>query len=176
MMETDVLTNRCVMDEATLRRTYARINRRTLLLFYGGSGLMLAASLTLILLGGLSPLPLFLAFAGAAYLCIGLRMPKKAARRQRQRYEQSGSETAPEVLVRFDADSFTGVREGAEPTEIDYHSLQAVYPNGSQIILWTENKQFIVLDRARFAGGSESDFWNRMKQACPAALPKGRRG
>ena len=38
MNESSVLCNRCVMDEATLRRTYRRIFRRNLLLFYLGSG------------------------------------------------------------------------------------------------------------------------------------------
>ncbi len=57
MHESQLLSNRCVMDERTLRKTYARVFRRTLSLFYFGAGLIAAFSLLLIVLQGtLSPL------------------------------------------------------------------------------------------------------------------------
>ena len=177
MEESFVLTNRCVMDERTLRRTYARIFRPTLMLFYLGAGLIAAFSLLLILLQGtLSPLPVFLLIAGAAYLFIGLRMPKKQAARQIQRYESSGSDTSPEVAVWFGEEELTGRREGMEElTHIAYSSMKSIFPDKDRIILWTTAKQYVVLDTARFENGSETDFWKLMMEKCPLAVPKGLR-
>lgn len=174
MEETKLLANRCVMDERTLRRTYAQIFRRTLYLFCGGAGLIAAFSLLLIVLqGGLSPLPAFLLAAAGIYLWVGLRMPGKQAKRQIRRYEESGSGDSPEVTVWFDEDGLCGSREGTENvTEIDYDSLASILPDGSRIVLWTEAKQFVVLDTARFENGSEDDFWRLMNEKCPAAVPK----
>ncbi len=178
MHESQLLSNRCVMDERTLRKTYARVFRRTLSLFYFGAGLIAAFSLLLIVLQGtLSPLPVFLLLAGALYLFVGLRMPKKQARRQIQRYEAAGSGASPEVAVWFGEDELTGRREGFEElTHIDYGSIRSVLPAGDRIVIWTEQKQYVVLDVARFENGSEADFWSLMNRKCPAAVPKKHRG
>lgn len=176
-MEASLLTNRCVMDEATVRKTYARIYRPNLMLFYVGSGLMAAFSLLLILLqGGLAPFSGFLLLAAAGYLFLGLRQPGKQARRQIARYEESGSGSSPEVTVWFGRESLTGRREGMEETvEIPYEGMKSVMPVKGRIILWTEEKQFIVLDPARFEHGTEADFWRLMQEKCGYALPKSRR-
>lgn len=173
----NVLTNRCVMDEATLRKTYARIYRRNLMLFYLGAGLMAAFSLLMIVLTGeLSPFPGFLLIAAALYLFLGLRQPGKQAKRQIARYENSGSGSSPEVTVWFGPEALTGRREGLEETvEIPYAGMQSIMPLKDRIILWTEEKQFIVLDTARFENGTEADFWRLMQETCSHALPKSRR-
>jgi hypothetical protein len=178
MDESSVLTNRCVMDQATIRKTYARIYRRNLMLFYLGSGLMAAFSLLLILLQGtLSPLPGFLLLAAGVYLFIGLRQPGKQAKLQLLRYEQSGGSASPEVTVRFREEELTARREGLEdPTHISYNELQSILLDGSRIILWTEEKQFIVLDPARFENGSEAAFWKLMNEKRPDLVPKNHRG
>lgn len=177
MNESSVLTNRCVMDEATLRRTYRRIFRRNLLLFYLGSGLMAVFGLLLILLtGGLSPFPGFLLIAAALYLFLGLRQPGKQARRQIARYEESGSAPNPEVTVWFREEELSAIRAGmGEQTRISYDSMNAILPDKDRIILWTEAKQFVVLDVSRFENGTEADFWRLMKEKCSHALPKSRR-
>lgn len=174
MQESQPLSNRCVMDERTLRKTYSRIFRRTLSLFYFGAGLIAAFSLLLIVLQGtLSPLPAFLLVAAALYLFVGLRMPRKQARRQIQRYEAAGSGTSPEVAVWFGPEELTGRREGFEElTHIDYDSIRSVLPAGDRIVLWTAEKQYVVLDVARFENGSEADFWKLMIEKCPLALPR----
>ena len=172
-----ILTNRCVMDEKTLRRTYARLFRRQLLIFYVGAGLILAFSLLLIALqGGLYPMSVFLGIAAVIYLFIGLRMPKKQARLQVRRYEETGL-TAPEVAVRFEDEALIGRREGSEElTHISYDDVKSLLPDGNRIILWTRQKQYIVLDTARFENGDEADFWKRMNEACPDAVPRKYRG
>ena len=174
MEENKTLTNRCVMDARTLRRTYARVFRRTLYIFCFGAGLIAAFSiLMMVLQGGPSPLPFVLLLGAAAYLFVGLRMPKKQAKQQIRRYEASGSGTAPEVAVWFGEEELTGRREGVEElTHIDYDSLKAILPDRDRIILWTAEKQFIVLDTARFENGSEAEFWSLMNRKCPAAVPK----
>ena len=107
-MENDnLLANYCVMDEKLLRRIYGRIFRKNLMLFYLGAGLMAAFGLLMIvLLGRLSPFPAFLLIAAAVYLFLGIRQPKKQAKRQIQSYESSGSGPSPEVTVWFDAEEF----------------------------------------------------------------------
>ena len=171
-----VLTNRCVMDERTLRKTYARLFRRQLLIFYVGAGLILAFSLLLIVMqGGLSPMSAFLGIAAVVYLCIGLRMPKKQARLQVRRYEETGL-TAPEVAVRFEDEALIGRREGTDTdVSIAYYDLKSVLPAGDRTILWTLAKQFVVLDTARFENGTEADFWSLMREKCLTALPRSRR-
>ena len=172
-----VLTNRCVMDERTLRKTYARLYRRQLLIFYVGAGLILAfAVLMTVLQGGLSPMPAFLILAAVIYLCVGLRMPKKQAMQQIRRYELDGFDTSPEVTVWFGEDELSGRREGAEDlTHIAYDSMKSILPEGDRIILWTEQKQYVVLDTARFENGTEDDFWKLMSEKCILAVPKSRR-
>ena len=169
-----MLTNRCVMDERTLRKTYARLFRRQLLIFYIGAGLILAFSILLIVLQGrLSPMPAFLILAAVIYLSIGLRMPKKQAMQQIRRYEADGFDASPEVTVWFGEDELSGRREGAgDLTHIDYDSMKSILVNGDRIILWTEQKQFVVLDTARFENGTENDFWKLMNEKCPRAVPK----
>lgn len=171
-----LLSNRCVMDEKTLRRIYARIFRKNLLLFYIGSGLMAAFGLLLILLmGGLSPFPAFLLIAAALYLFLGIRQPRKQAKRQIQRYEASGSGPSPEVTVWFDEEEFSAQREGMEEqTDIPYGSMNAIYDLGDRIVLWTNQKQYIALDTGRFENGSEADFWQLMGENCGWAMPKSR--
>ena len=177
MDKSSVLTNRCVMDERTLRKTYARIFRRTLYMFYFGAVLIASFSLLLMVLqGGPTPLPFFLLLGGILYLFIGIRMPIKQARRQIQRYEASGSGTSPEVAVWFDQEELTGCRAGMEElVHIPYESMKSVLPTRERIILWTREKQFVVLDPARFENGTEADFWRLMQEKCPEALPKSRR-
>ena len=70
MEQNKLLANRCLMDEKTLRRTYGRIFRKNLMLFYIGAGLMAAFGLLLVLLGGLSPFPVFLLAAAVLYLTL----------------------------------------------------------------------------------------------------------
>ena len=177
MNESSVLSNRCVMDEATLRRTYRRIFRRNLLLFYLGAGLMAVFGLLLIALtGSLSPFPGFLLLAAALYLFLGLRQPGKQARRQIARYEESGSGPDPEVTVWFGEEALSARRAGMEEqTQISYDSMNAILPDKDRIILWTEAKQFVVLDTSRFENGTEADFWRLMKEKCSHALPKSQR-
>lgn len=177
MDESSALSNRCIMDEPTLRRTYRRIFRRNLLLFYLGAGLMAFFGLLLIVLtGDLSPFSGFLLIAAALYLFLGLRQPGKQARRQIQRYEESGSGSSPEVAVWFDSEEISAHRAGMEElTHISYDRMNAIYPDKDHIVLWTEAKQFIVLDCACFEHGTEADFWRLMKEKCPHALPKARR-
>lgn len=172
----NVLTNRCVMDQRTLRGVYARVFRRTLMLFYCGAGLMAAAAVLLILLGGLSPLPFVLLLGAAAYLFLGVRQPGKQAKRQLQRYKQSGSGPAPQVTVWFGEEELTGQREGMEElVHIPYGSLKSILPNGDRIILWTTEKQYLALDTARFEHGTEADFWRLMTEKCILAVPAAKR-
>ena len=168
------LANRCVMDEKTLQRVYGRIYHKNLLPFYLGAGVMAAFGVLLaVLTGGLSPFPVFLVAAAVVYLFMGLRQPRKQAKRQIQRYEAAGSGSSPEVTVWFDDELFCAQREGmAEQTDIPYPNVAAVYDLGDRIILWTNEKQYVVLDVARFENGSEDDFWALMREKCAWALPK----
>lgn len=174
MKNDKLLTNHCVMDEKLLRRIYGRIFRKNLRLFYLGAGLMAAFGLLLIvLLGRLSPFPAFLLIAAAAYLFLGIRQPRKQAKRQIQSYEASGSGPSPEVTVWFDAEAFYARREGMEEqTDIPYDRMSAIFDMGDRIILWTNEKQYIVLDTARFENGTEDDFWKLMQEKCAWAMPK----
>ncbi len=174
MGTTQFLTNRCVMDEKTLRRTYGRIFRKNLLPFYLGAGLMAAFGVLLIvLLGEVGPFSGFLLVAAALYLFMGLRQPGKQAKRQIRSYEESGSGPSPEVTVLFDQDALCARREGMEAqTEIPYDSISAIFDLGDRIILWTREKQYVVLDTARFEHGTEEDFWQRMADQCAWAMPK----
>lgn len=172
MENNSLLTNRCVMDEKTLRRTYGRIFRKNLLLFYLGAGLMAAFGILLVvLLGRLSPFPVFLLLAAAAYLLLTVRQPRKQAKRQIRSYEADGSGSSPEVTVWFDAEALSAQREGmAEQTDIPYGSIRSIFDMGDRIILWTDAKQYIVLDTARFEHGTEDDFWRLMRENCARAL------
>lgn len=174
MKNNNLLTNHCVMDEKSLRRIYGRIFRKNLMLFYLGAGLMAAFGLLLVvLMGGLTPFSGFLLIAGAVYLFIGIRQPRKQAKRQIQSYEASGSGPNPEVTVWFDEEEFSAKREGMEEqTDIPYDDMSAIYDIGNRIILWTSGKQYIVLDTARFENGTEDDFWKLMRKKCAWAMPK----
>ena len=174
MKQNELLTNHCVMDEKTLRRVYGRIFRKNLMLFYLGAGLMAAFGLLMIVLtGGVSPFSAFLLIAAAVYLGLGIRQPQKQAKRQIRSYEDDGSGSSPEVTVWFDDETFSARREGMEEqTDIPYDSVSAIFDMGSRIILWTREKQYVVLDTTRFENGTEDEFWKRMQKVCPEAMPK----
>jgi len=80
------------------------------------------------------------------------------------------------VSVWFEDEALSAIRAGmGEQTRIPYDSMNAILPDKDHVILWTEAKQFVVLDLSRFENGTEADFWRLMKEKCSHALPKSRR-
>ncbi len=194
-IEAAVLTNRCRFDADTLRIAYRRNARRWCWIQYLCVAVIAAMAVrftirciqalpTIILLlkdrnstagSGVLLLVLTLAMYAAAifYLVRALRAPEKGVRRRLQQLEETHHVSSFETINRLTAAEFLGEASiSADLNRISYADVKRLVPCQRLILVYTQAKQFLILDRTRFENGTEADFWKLMSEKCPKAVPK----
>ena len=172
----DCLINRCRMDKTTLQKAYtwtARSQRRILL---ACSAVMLLLAIFLLWRRGLEHLTLILFAAPVAYGILAFTMPARFTKLQLRRMEESFQTDQLDTTVEFHPEEIVNKREGSDnTTQLRYAAIKTVAVLSGLILLWTQGKQFVLLDPTRFENGTEADFWKLMNEKCPNAVPKGKR-
>lgn len=119
----------------------------------------------------------YLIFGGAA-LIMGLflvymffLLPGKSARAQVEKIRQKKGGVCFRTVFRPEEIGFIDPT-GQETTKVSYQTVDKIVPAKDLILLFTVEKQMVLLDRNRFENGSEADFWRLMNEKRPSAIPK----
>ena len=176
------LTNSCDYNEAHL----AEAVRQQMLQLRRVQNLLLGATLLVLLVYSVIlwfklHQTHYLIFGGAALIMLGFLaymiflLPGKSAKAQVEKIRQKKGGVGFRTVFRPEGIGFVDP-SGQETTKVSYHSLDKIVSAKDLIILFTAEKQMILLDSGRFENGAEADFWKLMNEKCPNAVPKDRRG
>ena len=167
------LINRCRTDKTALQKAYTWTSRNTRRILLAGSAGILLAAILLISHSGLGPVALILLVAPVAYLILAFTLPARFTKLQLRRMEETLQADRVDTTVEFHPEEIVNKREGSDnTTQLRYTAIKTVAAFSGLILLWTQGKQFILLDPARFENGTEADFWKLMNEKCPNAVPK----
>ena len=174
-MEEPILINRCRMDEEIYTRAFTRTLRPHAILLYCGAAVMVICGLVYAIASRftdvLVPL-MFLVLAGAE-IYLARSTPTRTAKLNVNRLEDARGVKAFDTWVEFhDTEFLAGSEFADDPTEVPYARLQQIKVGDGVLLLWTQGRQFYVLDRQRFQMGKEEDFWRLMNEKAPNAVPK----
>lgn len=174
----NLLTNICEYSEAHLTEAMTqqmkRLQGKKNYFLYGAIGLLLVYSLFMwiirkeqnYLFYGL----LALAMAGVMYFN-NRSLPRRTARLQVARIREKGS--GLEFRFCFEEEAVTiQPLYGGDATPVPYRSISSMVRTEHLILLFTEERQMLLLDPDRFDGGTETEFLNLAQQRFPRALPK----
>ena len=167
------LTNRCRMDEASLKKAYTWTSRNQRRILLACSAAMVLLAIYLLWWKGLEHLTLILFAAPVAYLILAFTLPARFTKLQLRRMEETLQADRVDTTVEFHPEEIVNKREGSDnTTQLRYTAIKTVAAFSGLILLWTQGKQFVLLDPARFENGTEADFWRLMNEKCPNAVPK----
>lgn len=176
--EERLLTNACDYNEAHLAEAVRQQMRQTRRL----QNLLLGVTLTVLLVYSLIlwfklHQTRYLFFSGAALL-VGMfllymifLLPGKSAKAQVEKIRQKTGGINFRTVFRPEGIGFINPA-GQETTTVSYRTVDKVVPAKDLILLFTAEKQMILLDPGRFENGVEEDFWKLMNEYCPSAVPK----
>ena len=176
-----LLTNHSRFDADTLQIAFRRTNRRWFVAF-------LVLGILFFHLGLYQALHDFLryrfelrlllfplvAFAGAAYyFWKAFTSVNKAVKRSIQRLEETRQVSGFDNAYYFmETEILDAPDISADMTHVSYSVVKRLVPIQHLILVYTQAKQFFILDRTRFENGTEADFWKLMSEKCPRAVPK----
>lgn len=168
-----VLINRCRTDKTALQKAYAWTSRNTRRFLLICAAMMLLLAIFLLCLKGLEPLTVILLVGPVAYGILAFTLPARFTKLQLRRMEEIFQADHADTTVEFHAEEIVNRRDGSDnSTRLRYTAIKTVAELPGLIILWTQGKQFILLDPTRFENGTEADFWKLMNEKCPQAVPK----
>lgn len=169
-----LLTNHCRMDKTTLQKAFTLISKRSRIVLFIGAGLMLALAILLTCLGNLDLITFILYVGSVVYLYLALRQTARLTKFQIQRFEENYQSDYLDTSVEFFPEEYQGRREGADAAgnRTKYAQIKRILESEEVIVIQTPARQFVILDRNRFEGGTEADFWRLMNEKCPSAVPK----
>ena len=172
------LSNACDYNEAHLAEAVRQQMQQTRRL----QNLLLGATLTVLLVYSLIlwfrlRQTRYLIFGGAALL-VGLLLlymvfllPGKSAKAQVEKIRQKNGGIRFRTVFRPEGIGFLAP-SGQETTTVSYRTVDKVVTGRDLILLFTAEKQMLLLDPGRFENGTEADFWKLMNEYCPSAVPK----
>lgn len=102
--------------------------------------------------------------------------PRRSARLQLSRQRELYGSIPIEPCTIFTPDAVLGTNEqlSSDVLRLQYGSLKRVAVTKKLIVLCTASRQLLILDKARFENGTETDFWRLLKEKRPdLKLPKG---
>ena len=110
---------------------------------------------------------------GAFYLWRTLTMVKRSVTRTLDRSEEKWHVRGFDTTIRFtDTEFIDKDSVSADENRYTYAVVKRLVPYKHLILLHTQARQFLMLDRTRFENGTEADFWRLMNEKCPDAVPK----
>lgn len=173
------LSNRCVIDETTLRRAMAAAVKGTPLLrvlrvaepvlAVLALGLLIWAALrkdtvTVIRMGFLVAMLVY------CYLQQFVLYPRRAVKRQLLRQARDDGTLSLENYLYFKPENVANRRgEAEELLHMPYDRVKRVTSSDGLIVITTRRKNLIPLDPDGFFNGTEADFWRLMRTKAPKA-------
>ena len=121
-----------------------------------------------------------LIFAAISLLLLGLAgyvlfvLPGKAARNQAATIREKNGGLTFRSCFREEEIGFIRP-DGEESSRIPYRALDKIVRSPKLLLLFTADKQMLLLDPDRFTNGTEADFWKLMNEKRPSAVPADRR-
>ena len=176
-----LLSNACEYNEAHLAEAGRQQMRQTRRV----QNLLLAATLVVLLVFSvISWFRLhetrYLIFGGVAVI-MGLFLlymlfvlPGKSAKTQVEKIRQKTGGISFRTVFRESGIGFINPT-GNETTQVSYRTVEKAVPSKDLILLFTADRQMILLDAGRFEDGTEADFWKLMNEKRPGAVPKERK-
>ena len=176
-----LLSNACEYNEPHL----AEAVRQQMLQLRRIQNLLLAATLLVLLVYSAilwfkTSQTRYLVFAAVA-LIMGLFLvymifflPRKSAKAQVEKIRQKAGGINFRTVFRESGIGFINPA-GEESTQVSFRTVDKVVPSKDLILLFTADRQMILLDRNRFENGTETDFWQLMNEKRPGAVPKDRK-
>lgn len=176
-----LLSNACEYNEAHLAEAVRQQMRQTRRV----QNLLLAATLVVLLVFSvISWFRLhetrYLIFGGVAVI-MGLFLlymlfvlPGKSAKTQVEKIRQKTGGISFRTVFRESGIGFINPT-GNETTQVSYRTVEKAVPSKDLILLFTADRQMILLDAGRFEDGTEADFWKLMNEKRPGAVPKERK-
>lgn len=176
-----LLSNACEYNEAHLAEAVRQQMRQTRRL----QNLLLGATLAVLLAYSVivwfrTHQTRYLVFGGVA-LILGLFLvymifvlPGKSAKAQVEKIRQKTGGISFRTVFRAEEIGFINPT-GKETTQVSYLTVHKAVAAKDLILLFTSDKQMILLDAGRFENGTEADFWKLMNEKRPGAVPKERK-
>ena len=176
-----LLSNACEYNDAHLAEAVRQQMRQTRRV----QNLLLAATLVVLLVFSvISWFRLhetrYLIFGGVAVI-MGLFLlymlfvlPGKSAKAQVEKIRQKTGGISFRTVFRESGIGFINPT-GNETTQVSYRTVEKAVPSKDLILLFTADRQMILLDAGRFEDGTEADFWRLMNEKRPSAVPKERK-
>ena len=179
-----VLTNRCRFEAETFRTAYKRNFRKWFIPIVGAGLLFVAGAVHEVvryralfqdsMLVALGPVILLLC---AAYLVwYAFATVPRSVKRTVQRLMETHRVSSYECVFRFtEAEICCESDIGGPSGQIPYSVIRRLVPYQNLILVYTQAKQYLMLERTRFEHGAEADFWKLMNEKCPDAVPRAKR-
>lgn len=172
------LKNTCHVNRRVLRKAYVQILRPQTLLMLAICLLVLAIWVVYLLVVPEAERELWVTLALPILVILdvvlALMTPGQNVRilmkrlqesRQIKEFESTLTFTPEEILVCFDYSQ--------DQIRLSYKEVRKVLVSKDLLLVKTKAKQHYLLDPKRFENGTEADFWKRMNESCPKAVPKG---
>ena len=99
-----------------------------------------------------------------------LLLPLRFAKKQAERIREKNGGQCFRFLFREEGVATVGPT-GEEAALTAYSAFRKLAETPELLILVTESRQMILLDRARFENGTEEDFRALLRERCPSVLP-----
>ncbi len=98
-------------------------------------------------------------------------LPRRTAKLQAARIREKNGGLEFRILFRPEEIAMVSPG-GTEDAQVPYAEFSRIRQTPGLILLFTDEKKMILLDPARFEGGTEADFRRLMEEKCPRALPR----
>jgi hypothetical protein len=172
------LTASCEYDEAHLTealKTQIWVTQKTKNLILGVlvGGMLLFSLYSWLLRGNTSfQFPTLLCVAMIGMLVyVNLGLPRKTAKAQVPRIRENNG--GLNFLFRFREDAFAMLGpDRGEEIPLSYSSVNRIVQSKHLILVFTDARKMLLVDRTSFENGTEADFWTLMAEKCPSAQVK----
>ena len=168
------LQNRCLVDEALLRRAYRLSGRSRFLLMFALAALWLVIGIVFIVLWGVSAIRILLIVLALLYVVLALYAPVRNAKLQVRRFQElKGISSYENNTFCTEAELAGRTSISQDVTHLRYEDISFIRTSGSLILIQTKAKLFSLLDKDRFENGTEADFWQLIMRKRPdLRIPK----
>lgn len=172
-----VLTNTCEYSEEHLTEALQvqirELQKKRNILFYVAAGLLLAFSLYGWLFRGDKSYLFYALICAASFGLLfwtNASLPRRTAKLQVARIREKNGSLTFQSQFREEGVAMLSPT-GAENSLVPYERFTKLRSTAHLLLLFTDARQMILLDPARFDGGTEQDLWHLLERKCPGVLP-----